>query len=80
MTLALKSSSIMDKAFVPLSTIFVEVSLEFQKGCRAHHNHYLQSSSLILDGPRMLFLLGLLLLQRRALVKRLSTPRPLGLK
>ena len=50
MTLALKSSSIMDKVVVPLRTIFVEVSLEFQMGYRARHNHYLQSSSLILYG------------------------------
>ena len=46
---AWKSSSIMDTAAVPLRTIFVEVSLGFQMGCRARHNHYHQSSSLILD-------------------------------
>ena len=41
MKLALKSSSIIDKVVVPLRTIFVEVSLEFQTVCQERHSHYL---------------------------------------
>ena len=39
MMLALKPSSITDRSVAPLRIIFGEVSLRFQKGCRAHQSH-----------------------------------------
>ena len=39
MMLALKPSSINGTAAAPLRTIFVEVNLRFQTGCRARQSH-----------------------------------------